>query len=141
MMQSAAIIPTILLLGYSMQPIAQHTAETNARWTEEGSMASAHEDGAHKADSKQLARLERARTAALEFCHHFGFPQNYIDRIKGNPIQKPLVIERNGKPVEVFRWLGHGRGESYVQVELGTKTDEITVYGALSDREFGPWSP
>ncbi len=33
------------------------------------------------------------------------------------------------------------RGAPYVQTELATKTDDITVYGAFKDRECGPWKP
>jgi len=91
--------------------------------------------------AEREGRLQRARSAAREFCHHFGFPQEYIDRLSASPIQEPLIIERNGSPVEVFRWLGHGRGATYVQVELSTKTDDVTVYGAFKDREYGPWKP
>jgi hypothetical protein len=89
----------------------------------------------------QSNRLDRARAAARRFCREFGFPQYDIDRLEGDPIQPPLVIDRNGHPVEVFRWLGHGRGAPYVQVELGTETADVTVYGAARDQEFGPWKP
>jgi hypothetical protein len=90
-------------------------------------------------DREQTKRLERARAAAREFCRHFGFTKHYVDQLKGNPIQKPLVIERESAKVEVFRWLGHGRGAPYVQVELCMERDEITVYGGFNHREFGPW--
>ena len=99
-----------------------------------------NQDSAH-GDNPEQTRLESARVAARAFCRHFAFPKSYVDRVEEDPIQKPLVIERKGTPVEVFRWLGHGRGEAYVQVELGVKTNEVTVYGALRDREFGPWKP
>jgi len=104
-------------------------------------MSGAQEDAARSAEGKEPTGLERARTAARRFCLHFQFPQEHINRLDGDPIQKPLIIERNGSQIEVFRWLGHGRGESYVQVELDIKTNEITVYGAFKDREFGPWKP
>ena len=51
------------------------------------------------------------------------------------------MLERGGVVVEVFRWLGHGRGASYVQVEMATAGDEVTVHGAVGDRAFGPWQP
>jgi hypothetical protein len=107
------------------------------RGVEEVSMMGDKEAGSAEARS----RLERARAAARKFCLHFGFPEQYLDQLNGDPIQKPLTIEKSGVSVEVFRWLGHGRGASYVQVELDTETDELKVYGALKDREFGPWTP
>jgi hypothetical protein len=110
----------------------------NARSVEEVSMI-VPDEAARSAEAEN--RLERARAAAREFCRHFGFPQQYLDQLKGNPIQRPLIIEKSGVPVEVFRWLGHGRGAPYVQVELDTKTDELTVYGSFNDREFGQWKP
>lgn len=102
-------------------------------------MSSVQDDSSPSA--QQTARLERARAAASAFCKHFRFQPQDIARLEGDPIQEPLIIERDGLPVEVFRWLGNGRGASYVQVELHTSTDGVTVYGALGDREFGPWKP
>lgn len=104
-------------------------------------MSEVQDDAPRRPAQGQTTRLERARAAAREFCRRFKFQQADIDRLDGSPIQLPLIIERSGAPVEVFRWLGHGRGASYVQVELGTETDDITVYGAVQDREFGPWKP
>jgi hypothetical protein len=102
-------------------------------------MEGSREDAAGSAEHE--SRLQRARSVAREFCRHFGYPQEYLDRLNADPIQKPLIIERNGSSVEIYRWLGHGRGATYVQVELSTKTDDVTVYGAFQDREYGPWKP
>lgn len=103
------------------------------------SMSGTQHEQKGSAHAEAPARLERARDAARKFCRHFEFPQKLIEQLKGSPIQKPLIIERDGTSVEVFRWLGHGRGATYVQAEVNIKTDEITVYGALGDHEFGPW--
>lgn len=97
-------------------------------------------EGQEAAHAEQdLSHLERARVAAMSFCHRFGFSDGYLDQLNGSPIQEPLVIDRDGISVEVFRWLGHGRGEAYVQVELKKENDEVTVYGGFDHREFGPW--
>jgi hypothetical protein len=99
------------------------------------------QDKGRSATPGQPTRIEQARAAARAFCRHFKFQEAAINQLDGTPIQPPLLLERSGSPVEVFRWLGHGRGASYVQVELGTGTDDITVYGAVQDHEFGPWKP
>ena len=98
-------------------------------------------DNASRNDAEEARRLERARAAAREFCWRFGLPKRYLDQLEAPPIQQPLVIERDGRPVQVFRWLGHGRGAPILQVELGTTTADVTVYGGFNDREFGPWTP
>lgn len=102
-------------------------------------MSRSQDNPPQKFDLEQTKRLERARAAAREFCRHFGFEKRYVDQLKGDPIQKPFVIERENAEVEVFRWLGNGRGAPYVQVELGMETDEASVYGGFDHREFGPW--
>ena len=102
-------------------------------------MSPVHDDASSNAKQEQVNRLERARAATNEFCHRFSFPASYLDQCSGDPIQKPLVIDRNGVSFEVFRWLGHGRGAPYVQVEISLETDDVIVYGGFNDREFGPW--
>lgn len=104
-------------------------------------MSRVQDDGNFEAGRAPTAQLERAREAARAFCRQFKFPQADIDRLDGQPIQQPLVIDRDGARVEVFRWLGHGRGAHYVQVELGAESGDLTVYGAHRDQEFGPWKP
>ena len=96
-------------------------------------------DSQKDASAGGMNHLERARMAALDFCRHFEFPNHYVDQVKGEPIQEPLVLDRDGVSVEVFRWLGHGRGAAYVQVEVSRESNEITVYGGFEHREFGPW--
>jgi hypothetical protein len=92
-------------------------------------------------DKANAARLKRAADAARAFCRHFEYPPADIDQISGRPIQPPLTIERDGVSIEVYRWLGHGRGASYVQVELSLESGEVTVHGAIGDRGLGPWKP
>jgi hypothetical protein len=92
-------------------------------------------------EKANTARLKRARDAARAFCRHFGYAPADIDQLTGPPIQPPLTIERDGVSVEVYRWLGHGRGASYVQVELSIESGEVTVHGAIGDRGLGPWNP
>lgn len=141
MIRSASIILLLWVAWIPGRPMGQPAAEAGWQQSKEDFMSGTQNDAAGSAEGEQTTRLERARAAARGFCRHFEFPPEYINQLDGNPIQKPLVIERNGSQVEVFRWLGHGRGAPYVQVELGNKTDEITVYGAFKDREFGPWKP
>ena len=86
-------------------------------------------------------RLKQAREAARAFCRHFDYPQGDIDKLAGPPIQAPLVIEREGASVRVYRWLGHGRGATYVQVEISVPSGDVTVHGAIGDRGLGPWKP
>ena len=120
--------------------VGQHDLSLGAQASGMVLMSRAQDEGRSAAQG-QTTRLERARAAARAFCRHFKFQEAAINQIDGDPIQPPLIFERSGSPVEVFRWLGHGRGASYVQVELSTETKDITVYGAVQDREFGPWKP
>ena len=105
-------------------------------------MISNNQDDAPNVSNRQAEkRLKQARDAAKQFCRQFSFPQHYLERLEGDPIQKPLLIDREGVRVEVFRWLGHGRGAPYVQVELKIEGSHLTVYGGFKGHEFGPWEP
>ena len=104
-------------------------------------MSNTQGDASQNAGRKAADRLERARAAAELFCQQFGFLEQYIEQLGGDPIQQPLVIERNERRVEVFRWLGHGRGAPVVQVEIDVEDNAVTVYGGFADQEFGPWQP
>ncbi len=99
------------------------------------------DDAPNGLDREAEKRLKNARAAAKRFCRQFSFPQHYVEHLEGDPIQKPLLIDRDGVRVEVFRWLGHGRGAPYVQVELEIEGSRLTVYGGFKGREFGPWKP
>jgi hypothetical protein len=92
-------------------------------------------------DMTAAARVARARVAAEQFGRQFGFSEPQLEALQGPPIQPPLVIERDGRRVEVYRWLGHGRGQSSIQVEIDLGNDAVTVYGSLGDRGLGPWYP
>lgn len=104
-------------------------------------MSSEPRDPRPDVEAKDAARLERARVAAEQFCRHFRYSEDQIEKLSGPPLRPPLVIEREGDLVEVYRWLGHGRGQSYVQVEIELGREALTVYGSRKDREFGPWQP
>ena len=77
----------------------------------------------------------------MEFCRKFGFPKEKLDELLGLPLDGPLLLERNGKQMEVFRWLGHGRGDYIVQCEIELTSGKVTVFGGFGHKEFGPWSP
>lgn len=94
-----------------------------------------------KEGTERPKRLEQARVMAKLFCQHFRFPGHHVGQLGGDPIQKPLVIERDGQLVEVYRWLGHGRGAPIVQVEINLEDNSVCVYGGFADQEFGPWRP
>jgi hypothetical protein len=131
---------SILGLACTGALIGQHDLPLGAQASGMNLMSGVQDKG-QSAMPGQPTRIEQARAAARAFCRHFKFRESAISQLDGTPIQPPLLLERSGSPVEVFRWLGHGRGASYVQVELGTGTDDITVYGAAQDHEFGPWKP
>ena len=81
--------------------------------------------------------LSRARAAARAYCrmHHYGDQ----DRLDGAPVLGPLTITRDGRTVNVYRWLGSGRGSDYVQVEVDSETGDITVSGAHGDEGLPTW--
>jgi hypothetical protein len=105
---------------------------------EQQTMATARTDGA---PSTTATRLVRARAAGEQFCRKFSFSEQQIKLLAGEPIQAPLMLRRDGRQVEVFRWLGHGRGSAIVQVEIGVTDDAVTVFGGLGHGELGPWTP
>ena len=88
------------------------------------------------------ARLEQARAAAKAFCAQFEFPADQIQAFDSPVLLGPVPIERDGKMVTAYRWLGGGRGGPYVQVEVPESAeDEVVVYGSDAHHEFGPWQP
>ena len=86
-------------------------------------------------------RLQRARTVAKQFCDQFQYSERQVKELSDPPRLGPITIDRNGQSFEVYRWLGHGRGQPCVQVEIEVAGPAITVYGGLADKEFGPWHP
>jgi len=92
-------------------------------------------------NNSDTSRLESARKAALKFCKKFNFEKKDLDELQGPPLDGPVMFERMGDPVVVYRWLGSGRGGRYVQPEIDIKSGKITVYGGYSHYEFGPWNP
>lgn len=61
--------------------------------------------------------------------------------IAGPPVVGPVAITRDGRPMVAYRWLGAGRGEDYVQVELDGETGDIVVHGARGDDQLSEWWP
>jgi hypothetical protein len=89
----------------------------------------------------QQEELLLACSAAKAFCDKFNFPAGKRDQLDGPPLFDPMSLERDGRPVVVYRWLGGGRGDCYVQVEVYQDNNQVNVYGGYSHREFGPWRP
>jgi hypothetical protein len=80
-----------------------------------------------------------ARSAAKAFCAIFNFPADQITRLDGPPVIEPLSLDREGRRVMVYRWLGGGRGTYYVQAEVYQDNHQVVVYGGYGHQEFGPW--
>lgn len=80
-----------------------------------------------------------ARRAARAFCEKFGFPSDKIAELDSEPLLGPLLLEHDGKRVIVVRWLGGGRGDYIVQVELYMDSKRVLVNGGYGHKEFGPW--
>ena len=78
-----------------------------------------------------------ARQAARAFCRRFDFPAEKIAELNGEPLFKSS-LERDGHRVTAMRWLGSGRGDYVVQVELYTDSKRIVVYGGYAHRMFDP---
>lgn len=87
----------------------------------------------------QQDEVALARSAATTFCTTFGFPADQISQLVGPPIIGPTSLEREGRPIVAYRWLGGGRGSHYVQVEIYQDKHQVVVYGGYSHQEFGPW--
>lgn len=88
------------------------------------------------------AQLGRARAAAAVFCLEFDYPGAKLRELEAAPPRLgPVTIERDGRAVTAYRWLGSGRGSDYVQAEVDDETGHIVVHGARGDAQYGPWSP
>jgi hypothetical protein len=85
------------------------------------------------------ALLSRARAAAYAYCRM----HDYGDRaaLEDAPVLGPLNITRDGRTLSVYRWLGHGRGADFVQVEIDSENGDITVLGAHGDQGLPSWQP
>jgi len=88
----------------------------------------------------EKVQQEQARSAARAFCTEFGFPEGRMKELDGPPLSGPLSLERDGRQVVVYRWLGGGRGDYYVQVETDEDGGRVVVYGGYGHKEFGPWT-
>jgi len=87
----------------------------------------------------QQDEVALARSAAKAFCTTFSFPADRINNLDGPLLIGPVSLEREGRPIIAYRWLGGGRGSAYVQVEVYQDTHQVVVYGGYSHQEFGPW--
>ena len=83
--------------------------------------------------------LAVARSAARTYGELHGL--SHLDEVDGPPVLGPVRLERDGRPVVAFRWLGSGRGGDYVQVELDVETGRTVVYGARGDEALPEWRP
>lgn len=97
--------------------------------------------GSSSSPSEAAQRLARARALAERFARAFGYPDAQRVQLSGPPLEGPLVLDRDGTRVEVYRWLGYGRGATSIQVELALDDEDASVYGTLGDRGLGPWKP
>lgn len=107
-------------------------------------MSDKHRDpnaGSSSSRSDAAQRLALARGLAERFARTFGYPDAQRAQLLGPPLEGPLVLDRDGAWVEIYRWLGHGRGATSIQVELALDDDDASVYGTLGDRGLGPWKP
>jgi hypothetical protein len=94
----------------------------------------------NSSSSSTDTHLGLAREAAREFCRRFGFTSEQVGELAGPPLFEPTPLDRDGRQVIAYRWLGGGRGGPYVQAEIEEKTGLVTVYGGRGHEEFGPWT-
>ncbi|MEO5889173.1 MAG: hypothetical protein ABIQ31_02915 [Ferruginibacter sp.] len=85
--------------------------------------------------NKNTDMITNARKAARLFCTKNNYPADKIREITGEPLVS-VDTEKHGRQVHIYRWLGNGRGESYVQVEVFKDKKEMIVYGANGDKEI-----
>lgn len=89
------------------------------------------------ATSDAASAIEAARIAARGYLDRFDFPPGTLAEVDGPPILGPVVFDRDGRTITAYRWLGGGRGQTYVQVDMAA--DAIKVSGARGDAELPPW--
>jgi hypothetical protein len=71
------------------------------------------------------------RSAARRYGRKHGFAGTAA--IDGPPVLGPVRLMRDGRPIVAYRWLGSGRGQDYIQVEMDDETGAIVVHGARGD--------
>ncbi len=81
-----------------------------------------------------MTTLEAARSAARIFLASHDLPTGLLAKLDDPPLLGPVTITVDGLDATAYRWLGSGRGETYVQVAVGP--DAITVHGAHDDRQL-----
>jgi len=95
-----------------------------------------HHESEHEREHDRA--LELARAAARSYCeeHQLGDAAGLDDP----PLLGPVTIERDGRSVVAFRWLGAGRGEDYVQAEVHLDSGQVTVSGAKGHDTLPTWT-
>lgn len=88
-------------------------------------------------EGEREAAARSAARAYLEM-HDYGQDSRGLD---GPPVLGPVEFERDGRGLVAYRWLGAGRGASYVQVEVDTESGATTVHGAAGHEAFPIWRP
>jgi len=85
----------------------------------------------------QGRQLTEANAAAREYCemHHYCD----LDALARPPVLGPVMGVRDGRRVTSYRWLGAGRGEDYVQVDIDAENGDISVSGARRHDAFPVW--
>jgi hypothetical protein len=86
-------------------------------------------------NSKTVDMITNARKAARLFCVKNHFPPEKVQQIGLKPLLS-VDTEKEGLPVHIFRWIGSGRGEYYVQVEVFKDKQEMLVYGGNGKKDF-----
>jgi hypothetical protein len=81
-----------------------------------------------------VTTLEVARAAARTFLATHDLPAELVAQLDDPPLLGPVTITVDGLDATAYRWLGSGRGETYVQVAVGP--DAITVHGARGDSQL-----
>lgn len=88
-------------------------------------------------ESEQQATARSAARAYLQM-HDYGQDTRGLD---GPPLLGPVVVTRDRQSLVAYRWLGAGRGENYVQVEIDTESGATTVHGSAGHEAFPAWRP
>ena len=80
-----------------------------------------------------------ASSLAKAYCLKFDFPAEKIAELDKAPLIGPISLKRDNRELTVYRWLGGGRGDYIVQVEVDQKDSQVTVFGGYAHRDFGEW--
>ncbi len=81
-----------------------------------------------------VSTLELARAAARTFLATHDLPAELLAQLDEPPLLGPVSLTVDGVAATAYRWLGSGRGETYVQVAVGP--DAVTVNGSHGDAQL-----